>query len=129
MHSENLVAVASGIGVTPAISLIKQYSKTRCRLNLIWICRYPGLIEHFLLNVDFGCDGYILVYNTGKERPLVLGDDIAPNIFIFNSRPNIERAISGIIVSIASGICPTEKLYESEYTIKPTEMCCNLLLQ
>ena len=129
MHSENLVAVASGIGVTPAISLIKQYSKTRCRLNLIWICRDPGLIEHFLLNVDFGCDGYILVYNTGKERPLVLGDDIAPNIFIFNSRPNIERAISGIIVSIASGICPTEKLYESEYTIKPTEMRCKLLLQ
>ena len=37
MDSENLVAVASGIGVTPAISLIKQYSSTSRRLNLVWI--------------------------------------------------------------------------------------------
>ena len=39
MDSEHLILVASGIGVTPAISLIKQYSSTSRRLSLIWICR------------------------------------------------------------------------------------------
>ena len=67
MDSENLVAVASGIGVTPAISLIKQYSNTSRRLNLVWICRDAGLIEHFLHSVDFGRDGYTLIYYTGHR--------------------------------------------------------------
>ncbi|KAL7530397.1 hypothetical protein ACHAXR_003471, partial [Thalassiosira sp. AJA248-18] len=48
MDCENLIAVASGIGITPAISLIKNYTCTRRRLNLIWICRDPGLVEYFL---------------------------------------------------------------------------------
>jgi len=130
MDSENLVAVASGIGVTPAISLIKQYSNTSRRLNLIWICRDPGLIEHFLHNVDFGCDGYILIYYTGKERSLVLGDGIPPNIFIFNGRPNLERTISGIIVSIAAGTCLPEHLLESVVvTQTPAKMRSKLLLE
>lgn len=130
MDSENLVAVASGIGVTPAISLIQQYSNTCRRLNLIWICRDPGLIEHFLHNVDFGCDGYILIYYTGKERSLVLGDDVPLNIFIFHGRPNLERTISGIIVSIAAGACLPEHLLESVVlTRTPARMRSKLLLQ
>lgn len=129
MDGENLVAVASGIGVTPAISLIKQYSNTSRRLNLIWICRDAALIEHFLQNVDFGCDGYTLVFYTGKERSLVLGEDVPPNIFVFNGRPNLERAISGIILSIATGICAPEKLYESKFTSKPALMRSKMLLE
>jgi len=135
MDSENLIAVASGIGVTPAISLIKQYSNTHRRLNLIWICRDAGLIEYFLHNVDFGSDGYNLIYYTGKKRPLVLEDAIPGNIFIFNSRPNLERAVSNIIVSTTTGIFQPEKLlYGSEcatspYTTMPATMRCKLLLR
>ena len=39
MDSDFLVAVASGIGITPSISLIKQYSGTSRRINLVWVCR------------------------------------------------------------------------------------------
>lgn len=128
MDSENLVVVASGIGVTPAISLIKQYSNTSRRLNLIWICRDADLIEHFLQNVDFGCDGYTLVFYTGKDRSLDLGEDVPPNVFVFDIRPNLERAISGIIVSIATGVCAPEKLYESKFTSTPARMRSKLRL-
>ena len=52
MDSPNLIAVASGIGVTPAISLVQEYSQeTLRRVNLVWICRDPGLIEHFITNI------------------------------------------------------------------------------
>lgn len=52
MDSPNLIAVASGIGVTPAISLVQKYSQeTLRRVNLVWICRDPGLIEHFITNI------------------------------------------------------------------------------
>jgi ferric-chelate reductase len=128
MDSENLVAVATGIGVTPAISLIKQYSSTSRRLNLVWICRDAGLVEHFLQNVDFGHDGYTLIYYTGR-RSLILRDDIPANVFIFNSRPNLERTISGIIISIAAGTCLPEELNEKVLSRTPAEMRSKLLLE
>ena len=128
MDSENLVAVASGIGVTPAISLIKQYSSTSRRLNLVWICRDAGLVEHFLQNVVFGSDGYTLIYYTGR-RSLILRDDIPSNVFIFNSRPNLERTISGIIVSIATGTGLPEDLHKKVLTRTPAEMRSKLLLE
>lgn len=129
MDSEHLVAVASGIGVTPAISLIKQYSSTSRRLNLVWICRDAGLVEHFLQNVEFGSDGYTLIYYTGKDRSIILTDDLPPNVFIFNGRPNLERAISGIISSIATGEGLPEELQKKVVTRTPAEMRSKLLLE
>jgi hypothetical protein len=128
MDSENLVVVASGIGVTPSISLIKQYSNTSRRLNLVWICRDAGLVEHFLHNVDFGRDGYTLIYYTGR-RSLILRDDIPSNIFIFNSRPNLERTISGIIASFATGTGLPEELPEKVLTRTPAGIRSRLLLE
>ena len=83
MDSQNLIAVASGIGVTPVISLIKQYVYTQRCLNLIWICRDPGLVEHFLNNVvfDFGDYGYILIYYTGKRLLSECSGDILKNSY------------------------------------------------
>jgi hypothetical protein len=129
MDSENLVAVASGIGVTPAISLIKQYSSTSRRLNLIWICRDAGLVENFLQNVEFGSDGYTLIYYTGRDRSLILKDDLPPNVFIFTGRPNLERTISGIISSIATGEGLPEELQNRVITRTPAEMRSKLLLE
>jgi len=69
MDCENLIAIASGIGVTPILSLIKKYVYTQRRLSLIWICRDAGLLEHFLNNGDYdvGEQGFILVYYMGKR--------------------------------------------------------------
>jgi len=129
MDSENLLAIASGIGVTPAISLIRQYSSTSRRLNLVWICRDPGLVEHFLQNVEFGSDGYTLIYYTGEERALILRDNLPPNVLIFNGRPNLERTLSGIITSIATGEGLPEELHKKVLTHTPAEMRSKLLLE
>ena len=129
MDSENILAIASGIGVTPAISLISQYSSTSRRLNLVWICRDPGLVEHFLQNVEFGIDGYTLIYYTGKKRALILRDNLPPNILIFNGRPNLERTLSGIITSIATGEGLPEKLHKKVLTHTPAEMRSKLLIE
>lgn len=103
MDCENLILVASGIGITPVISLFRKYLYTERRLNLIWICRDPGLVEHFLSNVefDFGKNGHSIVYYTGK-RLLVIDRDLPPNIYIYQGRPNLEKTLSGIISSIAT---------------------------
>jgi len=129
MDSENLMAVASGIGVTPAISLIKQYANTHRRLNLVWICREPGLVEHFLQNVDFGSDGYTLIYYTGKERALILREDLPSNVLIFNERPDLERTLSGIITSIATGEGLPEELHKKVLTRTPADKRSKLLLE
>ena len=47
---DNLICVASGIGITPALSTMTSWSQTR-RVNLIWMCRDPDLIEHYLHNI------------------------------------------------------------------------------
>jgi len=111
MNFENIIAVASGIGVTPAVSVIKQYQHTHRRVNLIWICRDPGLIEWFLVNTKFSSLGYTIIYYTGK-RSLVLEKSLPPNILIYEGRPNLARTLSGIIVSIASGEGLPESLDE-----------------
>ena len=118
MDCENLIAVASGIGVTPCISLVKKYSQeTLRRVNLVWICRDPGLVEHFLSNISsFGQYGFTLIYYTGKGREIVLDEDLPPNVFLFKGRPNLHQTLSGIIYSIISGdglpeeLCAEHKL-------------------
>merc|ERR1712085_81766 len=105
------------------------YSSTSRRLNLVWICRDPGLVEHFLQNVDFGSDGYTLIYYTGKERALILRDDLPPNVLTFNGRPDLERTISGIITSIATGEGLPEELHKKVLTRTPAEMRSKLLLE
>jgi len=129
MDSENLVAVASGIGVTPAISLIRQYSSTSRRLNLVWICRDAGLIEHFLSNVDFGNHGYTLIYYTGKGRAIILRDKLPSNVLLFKGRPDLERTISGIIHAISSGEGLPEELSNKIVTKTPADIRSKLLIE
>jgi len=123
------VAVASGIGVTPAISLIRQYSSTSRRLNLVWICRDAGLIEHFISNVDFSNNGYTLIYYTGKVRALILKDKLPPNVLIFNGRPDLERTISGIVHAIASGDGLPEECCSKIVTRTPADVRSKLLIE
>ena len=129
MDSEFLVAVASGIGVTPAISLIKQYSHTSRRLNLVWICRDAGLVEHFLQNVEFSSDGYSLIYYTGKRSIILPEKKLPSNVFLFNGRPYLERTISGIIYSIVSGMGLPEELSKKVMTNTPADTRVKLLIE
>jgi hypothetical protein len=100
-------------------------------MNLIWICRDAALIEHFLQSVEeFKTNGGLLIYYTGKRR-LFLNDDLPPDVFIFEGRPNLEMAISAIIYSTASGDDLPESLFLNNSSVSKasTEDRAKLLIE
>ena len=129
MDSENLVAVASGIGVTPAWSLIRQYSSTSRKMNLIWICRDAALVEHFLQSLEMA-NGHLIIYYTGK-RPLYLNNDLPANVKLFNGRPDLEKTISGVIFSTATDSDLPEEVYNNNSFVQKStpELSVKLLLE
>mmetsp|Transcript_19662 Transcript_19662/g.27645 ORF Transcript_19662/g.27645 Transcript_19662/m.27645 type:complete len:732 (+) Transcript_19662:212-2407(+) len=120
-NSENIIAVASGIGITPALSTMAFYKETR-RVNLIWVCREPGLVEFFLNDYEFDDDAFILIFYTGRRR-LLLPPHMPFNIFIFTERPDFESVIAGIIHGIEGGEALPEDLHHlgKSFTTMPSQ--------
>mmetsp|Transcript_264 Transcript_264/g.717 ORF Transcript_264/g.717 Transcript_264/m.717 type:complete len:457 (+) Transcript_264:639-2009(+) len=108
----NSQTVASGIGITPTLSLIQAYQETK-RVNVIWVCRDPGLIEYILQKVDLRAMtkySFVLIFYTGK-RELALPRHLPANFFLFRTRPNLERTIAGIVTCVESGNDLPEEMY------------------
>jgi len=96
--SDNLVSVASGIGVTPTLGTIKLLSSSRT-VNVVWMCRDADLVEYFLRTVTFDLDAWSLIYYTGK-RKLVLSEDqfrANPKLLLIQGRPDIRRVVLDIV--------------------------------
>lgn len=110
---DNLVLVASGIGITPAMSIVAAFKATR-RVHVIWACRDPSLLEFYLEKVIFDDDAWTLIYYTGK-RKLQLPDHLPPTVLIFNGRPNFDRSVREMIIGIEhqTGL-PEEILHAAE---------------
>jgi len=110
---DNLVLVASGIGITPAMSIITTYKETR-RANLIWVCRDASLLEFYLDKCNFDDDGWTLVFYTGK-RKLQLPRQLAPTVLIFHGRPDLPHVVREIILGVESGNgLPEDLLVDAE---------------
>ena len=110
---DNLILVASGIGITPAMSIITTYKETR-RANLIWVCRDASLLEFYLDKCRFDDDGWTLVFYTGK-RKLQLPNQLAPTVLIFHGRPDLPHIVREIIVGVESGNgLPEDLLVDAE---------------
>ena len=86
-------------------------------MNLIWICRDAALVEHFLQSIDVGSNGHLLIYYTGK-RPLFLNGDLPPNVHLFKGRPDLEKTISGVILSTASDSSLPEELFSNNAVVE-----------
>ena len=59
-----------GIGITPTLSLMLSYAGKK-RINIIWMCRDPGLVEYFLHKVDITAvtkNSFALIFYTGKQN-------------------------------------------------------------
>eukprot|EP00984_Skeletonema_dohrnii_P018185 scaffold8428_cov120-Skeletonema_dohrnii-CCMP3373.AAC.1 len=116
--TSNAIAVATGVGITPTLSLMMNYAG-RKRINIIWVCRDPGLIEYILHKVDISAitrNSYAFIFYTG-QRELSLPKHLPVNIFIFRSRPNLENTITGIVTAIHSGEGLPEEMYEKQEKI------------
>lgn len=103
---DNIIAVASGIGITPSISAIVKLRKTR-RVNLIWMCREPDLVEFFLNknNMDFDSDAWTFIFYTGSRKLDLKVKPANPMVRIFLGRPNISTLVESIVDNITNG-CP-----------------------
>ena len=99
---DNLLLVASGIGITPALSCLDSHKDQR-RVSLLWMCRDPSLIEFFLDIVEFSDDGFALIYYTGKTK-LNLPQGLARNVRIIPGRPNIRIVLAEIIQSVEENL-------------------------
>ncbi len=116
--TSNAIAVASGIGITPTLSLMLNYAGKK-RVNIIWMCRDAGLVEYILHKVDIEAitkNSYAFIYYTGK-RELALPQKLPLNLFIINSRPDLEESITGIVAAIHSGEDLPEELYEAQLEV------------
>ena len=102
----NLVLIASGIGITPALGVMGQYKGNSRFKALIWSTRCPRMLKFFvpLLKQDATI---AIIYYTGKEalsdaevKALLSGAD---NIFIQQSRPeSLTDTVSDIITETES---------------------------
>eukprot|EP00581_Thalassiosira_minuscula_P016601 CAMPEP_0183722588 /NCGR_PEP_ID=MMETSP0737-20130205/14497_1 /TAXON_ID=385413 /ORGANISM="Thalassiosira miniscula, Strain CCMP1093" /LENGTH=885 /DNA_ID=CAMNT_0025952781 /DNA_START=891 /DNA_END=3548 /DNA_ORIENTATION=+ len=120
---DNQILVASGIGITPALAAINAFKTTR-RVNLIWACRDPEMLEFFLEHMYLDHDGWNLIFYTGKKPLNAEMDSMNSNIKVVKGRPNLGSVIPNIIYGIES----KEGLPEN-YTESSKVRMKNLLIQ
>ncbi|KAK3237620.1 hypothetical protein CYMTET_52321 [Cymbomonas tetramitiformis] len=97
----NLMAVASGIGVTPTLGIISELAETH-NVNVVWMCRDHDLIEYFIRSVQFDNDAWSIIFYTGKI-PLLLDEDHFlrnPRLLIVEGRPALREDILSIMAAV-----------------------------
>lgn len=102
---DNQILVASGIGITPALSVIRAHKDTR-RISLIWAVRDPDLLEFFLRHLYLDHQGWNLIFYTGKKKLRESSINILTNtnICIIEGRPKLNELIPNIIYGVESGL-------------------------
>ena len=100
-NHENIIAVASGIGITPTLGTVVSLGGTR-RVNVVWTCRDAELIEYALRTVAFSKEAFTVIYYTGEHELLL---DEGPfrenhNLLVIAGRPNLEKIILEIMRSV-----------------------------
>ena len=109
---DNLIGVASGIGITPSMSVIVNMAETRV-VHLIWMCRDADLIEFYMTQFEkFHKDAWSFIFYTGK-RSLVLGDKPKnPRVKVCLGRPNLEELIVALVDHTHHGSPMPKKLLQ-----------------
>ena len=100
---DNQILVATGIGITPALSVIQAHKDSR-NINLIWAVRDQAMLEFYLEHLYLDHDGWNLIFYTGSKPlgPSIL--NMNENIRILEGRPNIPDIIANIIYYLEGGL-------------------------
>jgi hypothetical protein len=102
---DNQILVASGIGITPALSVIRSNAqKPSRRINLIWVTRDPHMLEFYIEHLVLDNTGWNLIFYTGKEplNPVISELHKSSGVEILTGRPELADLIPSIIHSIES---------------------------
>jgi hypothetical protein len=117
-HFDNQIMIAGGIGITPALSVIRAYKDSR-RTNLVWAVKDPAMLEFFLERAYLDHNGWNLIFYTGQAPLLqtILDSVRGTNVCIIHGRPRISSVILNIIYGIESGIGKPERYLPSQKAI------------
>ena len=102
---DNMILVAAGIGITPALSAIESYKDSR-RVNLIWAVRDASMLSFFLEHAMLDHKGFNLIFYTGKD-PLptrITNHLVSATLKIIHARPKLEHLLPNTIHYIEKGI-------------------------
>ena len=102
---DNQILVASGIGITPALSVIQSNAQKQSRrINLIWITRDPHMLEFYIEHFVVDNTGWSLIFYTGSEplNPVISELNKSSGVEILTGRPDLITLIPSIIHSIES---------------------------
>jgi hypothetical protein len=104
--NDHVISIASGIGITPALSAIHALADHR-RMHLVWICRDASLVE-FVMDYGgrFDDDAYSLIYYTGERELVFRSQEMPPNVFLLQGRPDLEKLIPSIIRASKHDVLP-----------------------
>jgi hypothetical protein len=125
---DNQILVASGIGITPALSVIRAHKDSR-RINLIWAVRDQALLEFFLRHLYLDHQGWNLIFYTGKEKLRGSSIDMIlsnTNVCVIEGRPKLGELIPNIIYGIESNLGLPEN-YNPDTTAIAAEMLVDRL--
>ena len=101
IHFDNQILVASGIGITPALSVIRAHKDSR-RINLIWACSDPAMLEFFLEHLYLDHEGWNLIFYTGDSPLNPAIEELNTNVKVMKCRPSLPHVIANIIHGIES---------------------------
>ena len=115
---DNQILVASGIGITPALSVIRAHKDSR-RINLFWAVRDHHLLEFFLRHLYLDHQGWNLIFYTGKKKLQRSSIHVlaSTNVCIIEGRPKLNEVIPNIIYGIESGLGLPER-YSEEHRVE-----------
>ncbi|KAL7482988.1 hypothetical protein ACHAW6_008629 [Cyclotella cf. meneghiniana] len=102
LNFDNMICVASGIGITPAMSAIDAYKEYR-QVNLVWACRDASMLVFFLENAKLDKKGFNVIFYTGKDPlPPTIENYNAHGVYmrIVRARPNLHYLIPNIVRNV-----------------------------
>jgi len=129
---DNMILVASGIGITPALSVIQSQYQFK-KINLIWMVQDIELLRFFLKRARFDDDGWNLIFYTGKESLDQSSLDIiaSADICIICGRPELPQLIPNLVYCLESKRGLPEEYFSREdieaveHVNKSTIVGCN----
>ena len=110
---DHLIAIASGIGITPSISTILNLSRTR-RVHLIWMCRDADLVEYYMKTIftQIDDDAWRFIFYTGKRNLVLFEKPTNPRVKVCFGRPDLEELIISLVDNTHHGREMPKKLLE-----------------
>ena len=110
---DHLIAIASGIGITPSISTMLNLSRTR-RVHLIWMCRDADLVEYYMKTIftQIDDDAWRFIFYTGKRNLVLFEKPTNPRVKVCFGRPDLEELIISLVDNTHHGREMPKKLLE-----------------